>query len=160
MGARGEAKGVTTEGLGEPIARRTDSSSPFANLGIAQQTAWGIACDICGKGHDPAVHTPSMAAVSIPGRVGDELGPDYDIYLGPSPEPPVVVLVGERDAYHYTPEPVAFYADGTPYYHTPHPDDHLFSDDAERADDAARKRRRASLVAERGGPLHRIPRVD
>ena len=153
MGARGEAKGVTTEGLGEPVARRTDSSSPFANLGIAQQTAWGIACDICGKGHDPAVHTPSMAAVSIPGRVGDELGPSYE----PPVTPPEGWIDYDPDAYHYHPEPVAFYSDGTPYYRTPHPDDHLFSDDAERIDDAARKRRRASLVAERGGPVRPLP---
>ena len=49
-----------------------------------------------------------MAAVRVPGRVGDELGPDYDIYLGPSPEPPTAKgndPLNEYNAYHYTPPP-------------------------------------------------------
>ena len=41
MGARGEAKGVTTEGFGEPVARRTDSPGPLANLGIARPDSMG-----------------------------------------------------------------------------------------------------------------------
>jgi hypothetical protein len=135
------------------ISCAPDSSGPLSIPGIAGQTAWGIACDICGKGHDPAVHAPSTDAL----RAGASPAP-------PIPEPSTTPVDDDLPvdgqpwdgtprwdvhAYHYTPNDY-----GPPYYH---PDNALFSDDAERADDAARKRRRASLVAERCGPVRPLP---
>ena len=136
MGARRWKEGMTSDPVGASGARGTDRPGPISIPGIAGQTTWGIACDICGKGHDPALHAPSTDALRSglePSTAASEVLTDRpDDYIDYDPS-----------AYHYRPDPAVLN----------HPDNALFSDDAERAELALRKSRRASLVAERSGEV-------
>lgn len=131
MGAGRWEDGVTADTVGGDGPRRVDF---LAGFGYALEGTSGLPCPICGGPHLETVHAPSTDAL----RAGADPAP-------PTPQSPTWVIPGYDplpgefdDAYHYKPPPEVLH----------HPDNALFSDDAERADDAARKARRARLVAE------------
>ena len=143
MGARRWKEGMTSDPVGASGARGTDRPGPISIPGIAGQTTWGIACDICGKGHDPALHAPSTDAL----RSG----------LEPSTAASEVLTDRPDDYIDYDPKPVAYYNDGSPYYGPPHPDDHLFAEDWDDIERAQRAARRASLAELGSGPMRPVP---
>ena len=133
MGPSTWEAGVTADPVGGDSPRRADFLKRF---GYALEVTPGLPCPICGGAHLETVHAPSTDAL----RAGADL-PTPAITFQPVPPNFIARLDSHADEFHYTPPPEVLN----------HADNALFSDDAERRDDAARKARRARLVAEHGG---------
>ena len=122
---------MTADPVGGDSPRRTDFLAGFAGFGYALEVTPGLPCPICGGAHLETVHAPSTDAL----RAGADL-PTPAITFQPVPPNFVARLDSHADECHYTPPPEVLN----------HPDNALFSDDAERAERALRKSRRASLI--------------
>jgi len=118
MGAGKWEAGVSTEALGGADAS-SSSGDALGNIDICERCGQenDCACGVCWACHSKAGADRAAAT--------------------PEPSPPDGWIDYDPDAYHYKAPDTSH-----PYYHV---DNHLFSDDAERAEREYRKRRRASL---------------